>query len=87
MQFGTQNDLYRFPYFTTYALDYSKEAVRMLSQLATAGTWGLLILVVDAIKSLPHAACSTMRFGSSVCLGSPLLSKGPFGNCECCASC
>lgn len=36
LQFLTQRDLYRFPYFTTFSLDYSESAVRMLSQMSTA---------------------------------------------------
>jgi hypothetical protein len=35
-QFLTQDTLYRFPYFTTYSLDYSADAVKMLGQLCTA---------------------------------------------------
>jgi len=34
--FLTQDTLYRFPYFTTYSLDYSADAVKMLGQLCTA---------------------------------------------------
>ena len=36
LQFLTQDTLYRFPYFTTFSLDYSAEAVKMLSQMNTA---------------------------------------------------
>jgi len=34
--FLTQRDFYRFPYFTTFSLDYSESAVRLLSQMSTA---------------------------------------------------
>lgn len=36
MQFMTQNNLNRFPYFTTFSLDFSPEAVHMLGQLSSA---------------------------------------------------
>lgn len=36
LQFLTQDTLYRFPYFTTYSLDYTSDAVKMLGQLCTA---------------------------------------------------
>jgi hypothetical protein len=43
-QFLTQDTLYRFPYFTTYSLDYSADAVKMLGQLCTA------VLLHDDVK-------------------------------------
>jgi hypothetical protein len=36
LQFMTQRNLYRFPYFTTFSLDYAPEAVHMLGQLSSA---------------------------------------------------
>jgi len=36
MQFMTQNNLDRFPYFTTFSLDFSPAAVHMLGQLSSA---------------------------------------------------
>lgn len=36
MQFLVQDDLFRFPYFTTFSLGYSNAAVNMLGQMCTA---------------------------------------------------
>lgn len=73
MQFGTQNNLKRFPYFTTFSLDFSPSAVNMLSQLSSAVIMdsevqkeiqGLLTIAAGGKYSkMPEAALNGPTFG------------------------